>query len=396
VKSLSIQEIRSLIGPSADHVSLRIELEEKLRPRIAERLASLPAEEQEYQHTGDWGDPQGRNWSLTQDRELGPVPALQLRNDPRHRAPPPALQDHDSGLELHGTELREVAQVASKHSPQKAYMTKVDGPLVSPLTVMPLRFEALTWGPCVLFWRCFVRSWPLTAVLRPRLRPSRLARSAVLAYRWSAALAVATCMASQRSWGHVATEAVVASDRGGELWGEVGDAFGLAMLVPIGIGSDLAGRLLAALLPAFPVPTGDSAGSVSGRMAWWRYALTKQYLMVVAALVFAGIAGVMAILLSSLAPQPRAAVAFAAFLVAVIADLLIFPLLRAFLDTIILTCASSLTIAKWPSLLFFGPQASELTDPDTLTSWTSRADLLRYSEALAAELSPLRHWTPKR
>jgi len=407
VKSLSTQEIRGLLGQSADHVSLRIELEEMLRPRIAERLASLPLEDggqqQQEQSSAEaleqirgWSSPQGRSWSPVKDKEQSPVPPLQLRRDPRHRAPPLEIEDHGSGLVIHGTELREAAHAGNgagspqKGSPQKPQITMIGGSIV-----MPLRFESLAWGRCGLFWRCFVRSWPLTAALQPRLRPSRLARCALLAYRWSAALAVATCVASQQSWGHVPTEAIVAAGRPeGELWGEVGAAFSLVLLLPLGIGSDLAGRFLAALLPAFPVATGKDAETVSGRMAWWRMALNKQHQTEVAALLFASIASVLAVFMSSLAPQARAAVALAAFLVVIAADLLVFPVLRALFDTITLSCGSTITLAKWPSLFFFGPRRA--ADDDSVTSWTSRSLLLQYSEALAAELGPLRHWNPKR
>ncbi|CAJ1374922.1 unnamed protein product, partial [Effrenium voratum] len=43
VKVLSMQELRDLLGPAADGVALRRQLEEMLRPRIAERLAAMDA-----------------------------------------------------------------------------------------------------------------------------------------------------------------------------------------------------------------------------------------------------------------------------------------------------------------------------------------------------------------
>eukprot|EP00439_Symbiodinium_sp_Y106_P076647 s226_g15.t2 len=129
---------------------------------------------------------------------------------------------------------------------------------------LPRKFRALAWGPCTLFFSCWVRSWPVTAALLPCLRPSRLERATKLAYRLNAALAVAAGICGLRNWDHGLNEAVAAETRPeDEVWAELAEVFMLPMTILFGFGGVLVAWFLVALLPVFPTPPVAKAPGVS-------------------------------------------------------------------------------------------------------------------------------------
>ncbi|CAE8651487.1 unnamed protein product, partial [Polarella glacialis] len=381
VKALSIQEIRALLGGAADHVHLRVDLEDMLRPRIAERTAALEPEDDAWggvsQDTSsparsaaavgpDAGWQEGFLPGLArppsgghggQDRQMPQVPALNLRPERQHWAPPPGLQDDNLAL----SDLRATG-LALEAAPHKLGVDPMPGPKKPALEPaapvffgddgslrLPLRYGFLALGPLQLFWACFLRRWPLTAVLLPRLHPSRLARVAALTLRLSTALVVATGAASFQVWRHVPTENVAADSRSyGELWADLAPAFDLTATVPLGLASALAGRLLSSLRPAFAstAPFRLDGGAPEGlgpqaKAAWWRQAVFRQRQVASALLLLALGLSILALLLAAGAPQTRASVAAAAFFVAAALELVAWPLLRSLAEAMLLLGASS-------------------------------------------------------
>jgi len=380
VKALSIQEIRVLLGHAADHVNLRVELEEMLRPRIAERMSELGLDDVFGHHAEQGSTSQP---ARAADRQLQ-APRLQMRAEGFHRAPPPAALT-DSPQEPSSLALRQVGNAPADSTrgmpqpPPDKIAVDADGAFR-----LPVRFEALAWGPCSLLIRTFARNCPISAALYPRLRPSRLERSAKLAYRLTASLAAAAGLASLQPWAHVPTEAVLAETRpDSELWAELSPAFGLTITLPLGVSCAAAGALLTSLLPAFPAaPKARQAESVGARISWWQQSLKKQHQIEAASLLLAAISAFLALLLAAWAPQPRAAVALAAFFIAAGADIVALPLLRSILETCIIYCASRrcccgspMLLVRFPGLLRFAPKGS----------WTSSKSLIQHAEAVHAE-----------
>eukprot|EP00434_Breviolum_minutum_P040497 symbB.v1.2.035988.t1/scaffold4976.1/size32190/1 len=329
-----------------------------LRPRIAERLAAM----------GDVA-------AVGQDRRLQP--------EAMHMAPPP---DEDVAVPPDG--LRQAALVEAEPAGNfQTSMNSADGSLR-----VPLRFRALAWGFCTLFAACIVRSWPITSVLLPRLRPSRLERAAKLAYRLNAALAFATgalCLQAVADFSSI-SEAVNAERPDAELWAELEVIDPLA--IALGFASVLVGRFLAGLLPVFPAVVIKELENFGARSSWWRKAWMKQRQTEGFALFLSIGAAFVAVLLAAWQPQPRAAVALASFFWVVVTELLLLPLVCSLLQTLTVYCVArdcccgqSTLIARLPGLFRFPYRGS----------WTSRESLLKHLEAMMSETSP-RHQVAKR
>ncbi|OLQ03515.1 Dual-specificity RNA methyltransferase RlmN [Symbiodinium microadriaticum] len=308
---------------------------EMLRPRIQERLAAMS----QSQDVATGGAQQERRTSLRQGV---------------HRAPPPTEDTNQA----ESTGLREAADPRGGEVRMSltSDLTEADGSIR-----LPRRFRALAWGPCTLFFSCWVRSWPVTAALLPCLRPSRLERATKLAYRLNAALAVAAGICGLRNWDHGLNE-----------------VFMLPMTILFGFGSVLVAWFLVALLPVFPTPPVAKA-----RSAWWRRAWSKQHQTEGFALFLALGAGCLAAILAALRPQPRAAMALAAFLWSLLAEMVLVPAARSLMETLIIYCASrgcccghATLLARCPGLLRFPHKGS----------WTSRELLLRNVEVTGVAL----------
>lgn len=354
---LSMQELRDLLGRAADGIALRKQLEEMLRPRIAERLAAM-------------GDVAAQG----QDRRF--------HHEAMHRAPAPEEENvapPDS--------LRQAALVETSTGEFQASMSGVEGSLR-----LPLRFRALAWGFCTLLGACFLRSWPVTAALLPCLRPSRLERATKFAYRLNAALAFAAGALYLQPIADFSSipEAVNADRPDAELWAELEITQPLA--IALGCASVLVGRFLAALLPVFPAVKAKELDNFGARSNWWKRAWIKQRTTEGFAL-FLGIgAAFLAVLLGAVQPQPRGAVAMASFCWAALMELMILPILSSLMQALSIYCVardcccgpSTAFLARLPGLLRFPPKGS----------WTSRDVLFKHLEALNSETSP-RHQTKR-
>lgn len=253
-----------------------------------------------------------------------------------------------------------------------------------PRSGMPLRLEFADWGYCYLVWQRWVRNFPITSLATPRLMVSRFSRAAAYVLWLNASLLVGIAVASASSWGDKLSEDVDASNRStGDLFSDLGTAFGLPITVPLGLGC----HVVAAWLTALASSPGPAAPQGSGKIwlkSWWlsarRRTMINAVIMLLVAVAFTG----GAIVVAAISPQPRAAVALAAFLIALALNLVLAPIVSALAGALALRWLATRSSTRCEILLTQRPSLMDFTHVQ-VSRWRSRNQLLDHIEALAAE-----------
>mmetsp|Transcript_121110 Transcript_121110/g.387793 ORF Transcript_121110/g.387793 Transcript_121110/m.387793 type:complete len:843 (+) Transcript_121110:2442-4970(+) len=421
VKEMSVPEMRALLGARADQVHLRAELEDLLRTRIAERMQELQADEEPMEVSSIRSPTPPPSWqpgSMVGGDFAMPSGGARrnLRADGLHRAAPPAALPSTSGPPSalkpawdggEAVELRGAGQ--GEDAPQASAAPKTEAGRAGPPPGrpppagkagnpedVPLRFrlQFLDYSAFRVLWLCWLRTFPLVAVLAPQMVRPRVARAAALLLRLSCALALATG-AAQLGLVPSADEDVKADKRGlGDLFKEMDVAMGHPDTFPFGLCCALGASLLTALLtPAAVLWRKAQPGVGAGlpeKIEWWRKQRRRLYLGgLLAVLLSAGLAGA-AGGISKNTPQPRASVATGLFVVAVLVDLALLPLLSTLLQAAIVGLAGR----PRGRCSCFGPLADALASqlPSLLDfrlaqvqNWTSSELLLPRLRAIVEE-----------
>lgn len=379
VQEMSVPEMRTLLGPRYDKVSLRAELEDLLRKRIAERMLELQREsyddDRDPMEVTSINTPTVPSWlDGPHDRPdvAAPLGGLafhkHFQNSGVHRAPPPeplallsatgppvALKpawDGDGAVELRGAGGGEAAPapgaVLEPTEPpapsSQATSTKPDAkskkaqtfPLPGGEIVFRFRLQFTDYAPLRVAWLCWIRTFPLVAALTPQLVRPRTARAALVLLRLSLALALATLVV-QLQLVPGPREDVEAGRRNiGLLLKEMDTAMKQFESIGFGVACAVAAEALAGLLTPAPLlrrsPCPPDAASLPDKVRWWTRVRRRLYCGALAAVLLSAALAGGAGAWSRVTPQPRASVAAGIFVIAVLVDLLILPFLSASLQ----------------------------------------------------------------
>lgn len=385
VKELSVQEMRALLGGKADHVNLRMELEDMLRSRIAERMQELDFEDRDGEDHLEVtsfcsATPHARDSHGNLDRESAPL-AKGMMRDGVHRAGPPVvfgppIEDGAPGQEVaagprdaavarerpgeltcpdaaspstKATESESVVPVREESPGAVALHPGPQAPVAS-LNLAPeevplrVRLEFLDYTAFKVLWLCWLRSFPLSNALAPRLLRPRVARAMALMLRHFFALGCATLITAFQRWDPVGSEEVAAIKRGmGVLFQEVNVAMGLPEAVPWGLCALAGGSVLAAAAtPALVLHKSaapEAKESLQVKVTWWRRARRRLKLSGLAAAALCALVAGGGGVLAAVVPQPRTSVAAAFFIIALLLDLVLVPILRTLCEASLVALA---------------------------------------------------------
>jgi len=441
VKDLSVTEMHRPLGGKADHIHLRTELEDLLRPRIAERMQEIPqsATDEDDMELRSASTPTpplqqgpglgGAGWRMPLDSEaVGPLGRPAFRPEGFHRAGPPMSAEDNPSMEEEqgGSRMQDSLGLVSRPEDSQglrvaAAATSDKGTVAVPSFNGPagkqggmtFPFQEVTlketlvytrFSYCAVIWLCWLRCFPLTACFTPKLVQLRATRAAALSLYLAVTLALATGLASVKAWSHVASEEIVASSRSFvELLTELDAALAMPEILPLGVLCALIGGAIASSWTPAPVLSklaGPAATeSLPGKKSWYSRVRRRLKLGGVFAVLLCGMVLASAMVLAANIPQPRGAVALGFFVVALLWDFALIPVLRTLSEALLVCIAgrawcgaapADFLASQLPSLLDFRlAQLWEWTTADSLLERVKAiAEEQRLAEALAAGEAP--------
>eukprot|EP00928_Gymnodinium_smaydae_P033955 TRINITY_DN24176_c0_g2_i1.p1 TRINITY_DN24176_c0_g2~~TRINITY_DN24176_c0_g2_i1.p1 ORF type:complete len:3462 (-),score=736.59 TRINITY_DN24176_c0_g2_i1:26-8887(-) len=278
--------------------------------------------------------------------------------------------------------LRKAAQASDG---MHALQDELDSDMGPSGIYLPLQLSFVNWCFPKLLWYCWLRSFPLLELFTPRLvlPKSRFRRASMVALRLASSLALAAGATAFQFWEEDAiSENVLAARREtAELWAEVS----LVLLRPATLILGVSCYILSAIfVMMFSVPPiGRAEETHHNRMVWWTGLLRFHHRLAILSVLMALLVSGAGTAASALSPQPRAAIALAAFTVMAVIYLVVWPLLATITTALLLRAAVTSESTLLAAILTNCPSLLDFTAAHV--QWAVQKQYLAHAESVAAE-----------